>query len=201
MIAPPTMNTRDRDLPSLRLLALCGPKGSGKSVVADTLVAGGFYLHRFAGPLKQMLQNGFDLTDAQVNGDQKETPTDKLCGLTPRYAMQTLGSEWGRDLMHADLWVAAWKNEIRNWETRFRKTLLYLSGTLDIVTDDLRFPNEEKAVRELGGTIIRVERPGYDYTGEHDSESYEPKADQVLLNNGSLDDLRAHAAMLIGGER
>src|SRR5699024_8911126 len=135
----------------------------------------GYERVRFAGPLKAMLK-ALGLTDAQVDGDQKEVPSDLLRGLTPRWAMQTLGTEWGRNCIHPNLWVSAWKASI--------------VGKPRVVVDDLRFPNEEAAVRDLGGVVWRVERPGVGESS-HASESQRLGFDKLIYNEADLNTLRS----------
>lgn len=150
---------------------------SGKTTAARYLAQKhGYSRHRFAGPLKLMLKVGFGLTDDHVDGHLKEEPTDLLGGATPRHAMQTMGFEWGRRLVHEDLWVIAWMN------TRPKGP---------IVCDDLRFPNEYEALRKLDGKVIRVIRPGYSHSGSHDSEAHVLPHDIEILNDGSLEDFLA----------
>lgn len=159
----------------VRVIGLTGLAGSGKSTVADRLVsAHGFRREKFAGPLKDMMR-ALGLTEAEIEGDRKELPSDALCGATPRWGMQSIGTEWGRKMIHPDLWVSAWK----------RRASVGL-----VVADDCRFANEFAAVRELGGIVIRVEREGVSI-GAHASEQ-EMSAltpDAVIANNGSILDL------------
>lgn len=132
------------------LVGVTGPAGAGKSAVAKYLQeVQGFRRERFAGPLKDMLR-AVGLSDAQVDGDDKETPTPLLCGKTPRWAMQTLGTEWGRRCVHPDLWVALWRRRLRQKCAGVEHPR--------IVVDDLRFKNEARAIHEMGGVVIRVTR-------------------------------------------
>jgi hypothetical protein len=62
----------------------------------------GFARVRFAGPLKAMMA-ALGCTNAEIDGDRKEVPCDLLGGKSPRWAMQTLGTEWGRKLIGDDL--------------------------------------------------------------------------------------------------
>jgi hypothetical protein len=79
-----------------RLIALTGYAGSGKSTLADILACEhGFTVVKFAGPLKAMLR-ALGLDEREIEGDLKEQPCQLLAGHTPRRAMQTLGTEWGR---------------------------------------------------------------------------------------------------------
>ena len=160
-----------------RLIALCGLKGSGKSsaaqVLAEALPAGRV---RFAGPLKDMLRT-LGLNDEEIEGGLKEEPSSKLCGQTPRHAMVTLGTEWGRQMIGEDIWVEAWKRAVRP----------HLERGVDVLTEDLRFPNEYEAVRSLGGIVVRVTRPGL-IPGDHESEQHALKfaADIEIVNDGDL---------------
>ena len=120
----------------------------------------GFARRPFAAPLKSMLAV-IGLTDEELNGSRKKQPSDLLCGRTPRYAMRTLGTEWGRDLIHPDLWVTLWTASIAD----LRRFCL--------VADDVRFPNEVAAIHKLGGEVWRVNRPGCESDG-HESEAHIP---------------------------
>jgi hypothetical protein len=156
-----------------KIVAILGVAGSGKTLVARHLVeAYGFQRTRFAGPLKNMLKVGLGLTDDQVDGNAKMEPLEALGGATPRHLMQSLGHEWGRRMIHPDLWATAWKRSTQD-----------LEGL--IVADDLRYPNEAQAVRDLGGVIWRVYRPGL-ATMEHGSERAQNKiTEDALINNAT----------------
>lgn len=172
-----------------RLIALCGPIGSGKSEVAKILYQSNFARVRFAGPLKAMLK-ALGLSEAQLDGNQKEVPTPLLCGRTPRWAMQTLGTEWGRGFIHQELWTTVWRHSV---EAVFGE-----GGS--VVVDDLRFPNEEALIRSLGGRIWKITReaPTYGATDyRHPSEAYQPQFDHEILNSGTLDDLREMVTALL----
>lgn len=143
-------------LPRSAVIGLAGPKGSGKSTIADVLhVHGARY--RFADGLKRMLL-ALGLTAEQVDGPDKDKPCDLLGGCTPRYAMQTLGTEWGRDTIASNLWVNACMQQIAASDAPVR------------VIDDVRFANEAEAIHKRGGVVIEIMRPGALYNPEHASE-------------------------------
>lgn len=130
------------------IIALTGLAGSGKSTAAKHLVeVHGFTLVKFAGPLKAMLRC-LGLGDREIEGDLKEVPHPVLGGRTPRHAMQTLGTEWGRNLIHSNLWV--------NVAMASADNVLDCGGP--VVIDDCRFLNEANAVKERGGFIVKLMR-------------------------------------------
>lgn len=141
-------------------IGIMGPIGHGKTTVARLLSDyGGRRIIPFAEPMKQMLA-AIGLTDADLYGAAKETPHPILCGKTPREAMQRLGVEWGRDLIGADLWVNAWRYKVEG------------SGVVRAIADDVRFANEVRTIREMGGEIWRVINPTKAVTEAHSSEGY-----------------------------
>lgn len=77
--------------------------------------------------------------------------------------MRALMQEFGTELRRGDdpdYWVKAW----------MRKANKVISEGKVIVVDDLRFLNEEKAIRGLGGMVIKVSRNDITDTGTHISE-------------------------------
>jgi hypothetical protein len=163
----------------VKLIALSGRAGSGKSTVAKHLVAHhGFVPVKFAGPLKSMLR-ALGLTDEHLEGTLKEIPSKLLCGKTPRHAMQTLGAEWGRQHIGEALWVNAWRDIVVD--------VLDLGGK--VVVDDLRFENEGAAVRGLDGGIIELRRREASLPQTHSSERLEVLPDWTVRNFGSIDDM------------
>ncbi len=138
------------------LIALSGHAGAGKSYVARRFVdLGGYQVVKFADALKaglsaMLIHAGIpkSLTPRFIEGDLKETPLDILCGRSPRHAMQTLGTDWGRNAMHPDFWVNL---------TKYRVDGLLAQG-MNVVIDDVRFDNEAEAVHSLGGVVVQVLR-------------------------------------------
>ncbi len=129
------------------LIGFVGYARAGKSTAATYLQdAHGFERARIADPLKNMLR-AVGLTDREVEGDRKEEPLELLSGRTPRHAMITLGTEWGRNMIGGAFWANAWRRRIEEL------------GDVAIAVEDVRFPNEAQAVRDLGGVIVRIENP------------------------------------------
>lgn len=175
------------------IIGLAGKIGAGKTTAAQYLVEKhGFERIRFAGPLKNMML-ALGLTSDEVDGILKEQPCDLLGGKTPRFAMQTIGTEWGRDIIDEKLWIRAWRRAV---ETTTHGAW--------IVVDDVRFPNETAIIRELGGVLIRVDRDGQ--AGEataHSSEALAFDCDFVIKNDGTIDQFKqqVETAMACGLEK
>lgn len=133
------------------ILGLIGAKRCGKSSLAEYLAQHhGFIRVRMADGLKDMLY-AMGLTYEDIEGDRKEVPNDLLCGKTPRVAMQTLGTEWGREIIGQDVWVAGVQQEIQQHVLR--------NPNARIVVEDIRFPNEALMVLRMGGKLWRIRRP------------------------------------------
>jgi hypothetical protein len=170
------------------VIGLTGPIGSGKSAVAQELERYGFTRVRFAGPLKKMLVT-LGLSLDQIDGASKETPSELLCGKTPRQAMQWLGTEWGRTLVGNDLWVNAWRRYVSK-----------LPAEVSVVADDTRFPNEVEAIRAMGGIIVHVKRDSVTPVDvRHISEKFAFEPDMIIDNDGSLEALRDRVRWLAVG--
>lgn len=106
--------------------------------------------------------------------------------LTPRYAQQTLGTEWGR-AMYPSVWVDLVRRHIR-------KLHATSPGAVVMVTD-VRFPNEVDAVHAEGGVVWRINRRTR-RVDTHDSERLvaQLQADLDIQNNGTLEQFRAELA-------
>lgn len=158
---------------SLSLIGLAGRKGAGKDTVASVLTGEGFSNLKFAGGLKAMISTllayqGVDegTIERMIEGDLKEVPSVFLGGKTPRFAMQTLGTEWGRVLIGENLWVDATMNRANTVPCA--------------VITDVRFPNECEAVQRKGGIVIRVQAS--DQTGPAETHPSEAMIDDLPVD-------------------
>lgn len=163
-----------------RIVAFTGLAGSGKSTATKYLVERhGYTLVKFAGPLKDMMR-AIGLGEEQIEGDLKETPSRLLQGKTPRHAMQTLGTQWGRECIGEDFWIFLWEHSaLQNTDKGNR-----------VVVDDCRFPNEAEAIRKLGGVVIKLEGRG-GISGSHASEAGCGAHDAIVDNDGCITGLYA----------
>lgn len=169
------------------VIGVTGFKHAGKSSIAKYLSRRfGFARMRFAHPMKEMLRAFLrargcpeDVIEEMIEGSLKEVPSPYLNGRTPRHAMQTLGTEWGRDQMHEDLWLDAWGDSLST-----------IPPDCPVVVDDCRFENEFDRIRQLNGQIWRVVRPlnRAQKNDLHASEinQVELVADEVIVNNNTM---------------
>ena len=134
---------------------------------------------KFADPLKKMIRVLFEAsnssparTEQAIEGCYKETPLPELGWNTPRVAMQTLGEEWGRQIMGEDLWT----------EIYLDRVYALLSKGKSVVTDDVRYPNEAGTVRALKGTVVSIFRDYPDAPSTHTSEVLDYEVDDHIPN-------------------
>jgi hypothetical protein len=170
------------------IIGLSGLAGSGKDAVADELVKHcGFFKLALADAMKEACQRWFGWSDEQLWGPShlRNQPDPNWGGLTPRHALQTLGTEWGRNL-HPDLWIEQVLRITRGSRDRF-------------VIPDVRFANEVAAIRAEGGKVIRIDRAGAGLRGGaalHPSETQQLVCDATLPNDSTLEVLKLRAQRL-----
>ena len=82
------------------------------------------------------------------------------------------------------------------WVKRLKVWLSVAKNYVDLVViPDVRFVNEIETVKQLGGIVIRVERPQLVQCDTHASEKLlddYKNWDSVIVNDGTLDELEQH---------
>jgi hypothetical protein len=105
-----------------------------------------------------------------------------------RQLLQRLGTEVGRNMLGEDIWVDAM---FKNYKPGMKWAIV-----------NVRFPNEYKAVKDRGGEVWHVSRPGYEPAYDHISdralEGY--RFDLYLHNNGTIKDLADQVIDHLDGE-
>ena len=217
----------------MNLIGISGLAGAGKSTAAKVLVSEfGFVEVSLADPIKRICRDVFQFADEQLWGpsEMRNAPDPRYFVanvdgkphfLTPRHALQTLGTEWGRDC-YGNVWVDI---AIRTAESLLEGTYAYDFDAPDgydaakecpwiyhrtyglhrargfrmkgVVIPDVRFKNEVDAIRTAGGKIWYIDRPGAGLAGAagaHASENSlgdEFNPDAFIKNAGTLDDFKA----------
>ena len=176
------------------LIGMTGQKGSGKDTFAEAL---GFVTTKMADTLKNMLRTLYrdagvdpETIERKIEGDLKEEPCEILGGATPRWAMQSLGTEWAKmvDPTHT-LWSRIWHS----------KASALIEAGHDIVVTDVRFQHEAEALRDLSGLLVRIDRPGSENVDTHESET-EMRGlvpDATVVNDRGIEELQVTAINLI----
>ena len=212
------------------IIGICGFIGSGKDTVADYLV--NFHEFRresFANTLKDAVSAVFGWDRILLEGRTKEAREWReqvdlwwanrlgLPDLTPRWILQFWGTEVCRKSFHDDIWIASVENKLRNSKD-------------NVVISDCRFPNEIKALKNIGAKVLRVKRgpepEWYDHAknynkgqkyigwaigkhaldeaGVHASEYswVGSKFDKVIENDSTIEDLyeQVEALLKVGNE-
>ena len=207
------------------IIAICGFMGSGKDTIADYLVNfHGYKRESFANSLKDAVSVVFGWDREMLEGrtrqsrEWRETKDEWWSNrlkqdITPRWILQYWGTEVVRKGFHDDMWVASLEHRLQSSED-------------DIVITDCRFPNEIKALKNIGATVLRVKRgpepewfdaaksmnkgPSKNISwaiskhrieelGIHASETawVGSKFDATITNDGTLDDLYAQVEQLL----
>lgn len=166
------------DSRNTQLIAVAGMRGSGKDTVAKHLCSldDRVRVLKFATPVKATLKQLFDFTDEELEDEiLKELVVPRL-GFSPRQAMRTLGTEFGRTL-NPDVWVNIARESYHD---------NLVDGHLTIITD-LRYKNEYDFVKSEGGIVIHLTTP-FDVAVEHSSDVALPiEHDDFVLHNEKRD--------------
>lgn len=121
-----------------------------------------------------------ELEDAMAKNVEDYVILAGKVSITPREIMQLMGTEFGRNMIHPNIWVMATMNRIGKND--------------NAIIPDVRFPNEVDAIKKYGGIIIYIERD----TGLNDNHPSEKalddypkdKFDVYIDNNKTIDDLK-----------
>jgi hypothetical protein len=173
----------------MRIIGFAGLAGAGKDAAAACVP--GAWPMAFADPIYWMLSAMTGMSvDELKDRDAKEEPIEWL-GRSPRFLLVTLGTEWGRDVVHPDLWVRIAARRLDTLESY---------GIETVVVSGVRFVNEVDLIHSRGGEVWRIDRLGTERMSGHRSEDGIPPVliDRVIVNDGTLDDLRMKVRAALG---
>lgn len=139
------------------IIGISGFKSSGKDTIAEYLIQKyGFKRLSFASALKDIIAIMFGWPRDKLEGLTKEdrewreqidpwwSDALNIHDLTPRFVMQSIGTDLFRKHFHTDIWVKIIENQLDKYE--------------NIVISDCRFQNEIDMIVHYGGKIIQVYR-------------------------------------------
>lgn len=175
------------------VIGLCGAAGAGKDTVA--LALQGYRAIAFADSLYAEVAEAFGVTVEWLKRREfKEVAQDALALIScednafaydrlphaPRSPRQIL--QWWGDYRRA-----------QDPDYFVKKAYYTIDAYSNWVIPDVRFANEAALVRQLGGEIWQVVRPGVaaggtGHASDVDGSQFAP--DRVIVNDGSLEDLQ-----------
>jgi len=158
----------------IKVVALLARAGAGKSTAAQHLVdQHNFVIVSFAGPLKRMARDIWELSDDQLFGSQEHKETvDPRWNRTPRDCMQRLGQA-ARTHVDEKVWIDALLGEIWRHHNYY--------GRDKFVIDDCRYTNEAEAISTspmIHGRVVRIDCLMRD---TKEAESTHPSEAEVAL--------------------
>lgn len=190
----------ERGTPPL-LIACHGLPGAGKDAFARFLLENHLDCNweriAFASPLKRGLSTMLNIPMEDIENPAIKNEPNYKFGRSIRHMAQSLGTEWGRNLIHDNLWVEIAREEITS----------RLNRGINVIVTDLRFPNEVDLIRELGGYVIHIIRNDNPHVvaslnsglKSHPSDSSLPagSVDFTIENNDTLEIFRRKVEFLL----
>lgn len=187
------------------IVGICGLIGSGKDTIADYLVEKySFKKLSFADKLKDSVATMFDWDRHLLDGKSEESRKwreqvddywSKETGeqITPRLVLQKFGTECMRNGFFDGIWVSLTKKKIID------------NPNAKWVIPDVRFENEAKMIKEVGGEVWWVKRGSlplwfrmYQDIGQQPKDIHASewawanvKFDKIFENNSTIDVLRS----------
>ena len=107
-------------------------------------------------------------------------------GMTPREVLIRLGTNAIRQQVYDRTWVNLLLHSVGKHET--------------LIITDLRFPNEFSEVKKHGGLNIRIDRPLVPFSNDLADSALAGESDgwdQIILNDGTLEELRGKALSVL----
>ena len=200
------------------IIGLSGYAKSGKDEVAKIIqeLETGWHVKKFSGVLKKVAslltgipQDRFEDQEFKQSylGSEwslpVETPLDAVFGdvqfmqmMSVREFLQKLGTDAIRDGLHPNAWVnAAMVGYYPIHHDHAPNGIEYPNW----IFTDCRFPNEAQAIKDRGGVIIRIDRPGVGPVNNHPSETAldDWDFDYKILNASDLESLKQTVSVIL----
>jgi hypothetical protein len=177
---------------SRRIVGLSGYAGVGKDEARKILCEEkGFVGSAFADKLRELaafLDPYFPEAQGTYKSVVERLGYDKAKREYPciRQYLIKLG-EGGRDIIYQDVWL----DRVLPPPT-LAAHQAFMANPQPLVISDVRNPNEGQRVKDLGGIVIRITRPGHGPVHETEAKSVAAtKFDIEIVNDGSLDEFRS----------
>jgi hypothetical protein len=157
----------------LRPIGITGKIAAGKDTFADALVEHEcklFKKYSLASPMKKIAEDIFGFSKDQLYVHELKETTDAFWDITPRRFLQIMGTDMFRDHFRKDVWLKLAEKHMRD------------NPDKHIVIADIRFENEAQFIRDLGGVIIRINRPGQESNPDAEQHSSEAGLPDELID-------------------
>ncbi|QND84548.1 Deoxynucleoside monophosphate kinase [Chromobacterium vaccinii] len=206
----------------MQLIGLAGPKKSGKDTIADHLVAvHGYVKVGFADRIREELSAAFPDHDHDFeNQDMKDEPSFHLAlflccdaGFLHWLKWRDIGTESGdRSVPHSPRWLQQHWGDYRRATAGWDYFICAVREQIEaaaapVVVSGLRYAAtapiptaEADLIRQLGGWVWHIDRPGYESSAEHTTEIALPRhpRDLTIDNDGDVEALIEVVDLTIG---
>lgn len=164
-----------------------------------------FVAEAYAGPLKSMIAMLLDFYGKgailehdtlapYIDGDLKEEVIPEI-GKSPREMLQTLGTEWGRDLVNENLWTNCMASRINMYHNVQEMGYKHLF----IAITDARFDNEAEQLHAARIPLISIsaEKRLAGQKMKHKSEAGLRRFDSVVLNDTTIEEYERRLELVL----
>lgn len=182
------------------IIGINGYAGSGKDTVGEIIKQlqpwDQWEIKKFAGKLKEVASIILGIPTAMFENQEfkkKDLPqmwSNHGMPMTVRDFLQKLGTDGLRDGLHPNIWVNALMMDY------IEQVVNVMNGEGYKLEDrypnwiitDCRFPNEARAIKNKGGILVRINRPGFNPINDHPSEIALDgwNFDEVIENDSDL---------------
>ena len=176
------------------IVGISGKKQAGKNAIGDRLYKEGIAKQMaFADSLKNFCSDAFNIPKEDLWGSDSDKNKKSIIMwgnlqdhvinkhkpqaaemedlLTIRQVLQIFGTDICRDSFYNNIWINLTMSRIRAQQEK-------QNGWRNFVITDVRFPNEAKMIKDIGGVVIRLLRN----SGSDDDHSSETSLDNFKFD-------------------
>jgi len=132
------------------LIGFAGRKGAGKATAAQPLLQLGYASVAFADPVRRAVCALLGISICELEGHLSKETIFQPFNLSANGLIHSMRAEWGMSRISESIWIDVAKKEIQDY---------FLNPVVNgVVVKDVRTEAEARAVREMGGMIIHINR-------------------------------------------